>query len=153
MAGGLVAVVAIAAAVGINANAGTKSPNEIAGATLTVVTAEGNQAEQALVNFVAEEVAPKYGIKVAFKGLADSTTLNRAVSTGEVAATVYQHKLWLSQVLEANQAIRRWRARRGDGRLLSHLDPRVLVNRLRLAPSPGLSMGFEPGRFLRHILN
>lgn len=102
VAGGLVAVVAIAAAVGINANAGTKSPNEIAGATLTVVTAEGNQAEQALVNFVAEEVAPKYGIKVAFKGLADSTTLNRAVSTGEVAATVYQHKLWLSQVLEAN---------------------------------------------------
>ncbi|MBV1779825.1 metal ABC transporter substrate-binding protein [Paeniglutamicibacter sp. ABSL32-1] len=93
---------AIAAAAIINSNAGTKSPNTVAGATLTVVTAEGNHAEQALVNFVAEEVAPKYGIKVAFKGLADSTTLNRAVSTGEVAGTIYQHKLWLSQVLEAN---------------------------------------------------
>lgn len=79
-----------------------KSPNEIPGATLTVVTAEGNHAEQALVNFVAEKVAPKYGITVEFKGLSDSTTLNRAVSTGEVAATVYQHKLWLAQVLEAN---------------------------------------------------
>lgn len=100
--GGIVAIAAIATGITINANAGTKSPNEIAGATLTVVTAEGNHAEQALVNFVADKVAPKYGIKVEFKGLADSTTLNRAVSTGEVAATVYQHKLWLSQVLAAN---------------------------------------------------
>ncbi|GAA3693805.1 MetQ/NlpA family ABC transporter substrate-binding protein [Arthrobacter ginkgonis] len=101
-AGGIAVAAAIAAAVAVNAGAGAKSPNEVAGATLTVVTAEGNHAEQALVNFVAEEVAPKYGIKVEFKGLADSTTLNRAVSTGEVAGTIYQHKLWLSQVLEAN---------------------------------------------------
>ncbi len=78
------------------------SPNETAGATLTVVTAEGNASEQALVEFIADEVAPRYDIKVAFKGLSDSTTLNRAVSDGEVAGTVYQHKLWLSQVLEAN---------------------------------------------------
>ncbi|WP_376767254.1 MetQ/NlpA family ABC transporter substrate-binding protein [Gordonia asplenii] len=80
----------------------TKSPNETAGATLTIVTAEGNAAEQSLVNFIARNVAPRYGITVAFKGLADSTTLNRAVSDGEVAGTVYQHKLWLSQVLAAN---------------------------------------------------
>ncbi|GAA5227973.1 MetQ/NlpA family ABC transporter substrate-binding protein [Paeniglutamicibacter antarcticus] len=93
---------ALTTAIALNGHAGTKSPNNVAGATLTVVTAEGNHAEQALVNFVAEEIAPKYGIKVAFKGLADSTTLNRAVSTGEVAGTIYQHKLWLSQVLEAN---------------------------------------------------
>ncbi|MET0977862.1 MAG: MetQ/NlpA family ABC transporter substrate-binding protein [Paeniglutamicibacter terrestris] len=100
--GAVAVTAAIIATVAINAGSGTKSPNNVAGATLTVVTAEGNHAEQALVNFVAEEVAPKYGIKVAFKGLADSTTLNRAVSTGEVAGTIYQHKLWLSQVLEAN---------------------------------------------------
>ncbi|WP_411731628.1 MetQ/NlpA family ABC transporter substrate-binding protein [Paeniglutamicibacter sp.] len=100
--GAIALAAAIAAAAIINSNAGDKSPNTVAGATLTVVTAEGNHAEQALVNFVAEEIAPKYGIKVAFKGLADSTTLNRAVSTGEVAGTIYQHKLWLSQVLEAN---------------------------------------------------
>ncbi|NKX54183.1 MetQ/NlpA family ABC transporter substrate-binding protein [Arthrobacter mobilis] len=96
------AVVAAGALIGTNVLGGSKSPNEIPGATLTVVTAEGNHAEQELVEFVAEEVAPKYGIKVAFKGLSDSNTLNRAVSTGEVAATVYQHKLWLAQVLEAN---------------------------------------------------
>ncbi|WFP16367.1 MetQ/NlpA family ABC transporter substrate-binding protein [Citricoccus muralis] len=34
-------------------------------------------------------------------GAADSVA-GRAVSTGEVAATVYQHELWLAQVLEAN---------------------------------------------------
>lgn len=78
------------------------SPNEKAGATLTVVTAEGNANEQALVDYIAKNVAPRYGIKVAFKGLADSTTLNRAVSDGEVAGTIYQHKRWLSQVLDAN---------------------------------------------------
>jgi D-methionine transport system substrate-binding protein len=97
-----IAIVAVGALVAVQLNGGAKSPNEIAGATLTVVTAEGNASEQALVNFVATEIAPDYGIKIKFKGLSDSNTLNRAVSTGEVAGTVYQHKLWLGQVLEAN---------------------------------------------------
>jgi ABC-type metal ion transport system substrate-binding protein len=80
----------------------TKSPNDVAGATLVVATNEGNAAEQALIEYIAKEVAPKHGIKVAFRGLSDSNTINRAVSDGEVAGTVYQHKLWLGQVLEAN---------------------------------------------------
>ena len=79
-----------------------QSANEIDGATLVIATAEGNASEQALINFVAAEVAPKYGITVEFRGLADSNTINRAVSEGEVAGTIYQHKLWLSQVLESN---------------------------------------------------
>jgi D-methionine transport system substrate-binding protein len=106
IAGGVVAVAGITAAIAIPQLTGGTSPNEIAGATLTVVTAEGNAAEQALVQFVAEEVAPDYGITVAFKGLSDSNTLNRAVSEGEVAGTIYQHKLWLGQVLEANPDFR-----------------------------------------------
>lgn len=101
--GALVVVAVIAAVVGWRfLGSDSTSPNETAGATLTVVTAEGNASEQALVEFIADEVAPRYDIKVAFKGLSDSTTLNHAVSDGEVAGTVYQHKLWLSQVLEAN---------------------------------------------------
>ncbi len=84
----------------------SKSPNEIAGATLVVATNEGNAAEQALIEYIAKEVAPKHGIKVAFRGLADSNTINRAVSDGEVAGTIYQHKLWLGQVLEANPDFR-----------------------------------------------
>ncbi|WP_417509185.1 MetQ/NlpA family ABC transporter substrate-binding protein [Microbacterium sp.] len=104
--GGIVVVLGLAAALILPRFIGATSPNLVEGATLTIVTAEGNASEQALVEFVAEEVAPKYGITVAFKGLADSTTLNRAVSEGEVAGTVYQHKLWLSQVLEANPDFR-----------------------------------------------
>jgi D-methionine transport system substrate-binding protein len=102
IAGGLVVVLGAAAAIGIPLLNPTKSANEVSGATLLVATAEGNAAEQSLVNFVAEKVAPKYGIKIAFKGLSDSNTINRAVSDGEVAGTVYQHKLWLSQVLQSN---------------------------------------------------
>ena len=83
-----------------------KSANEIPGATLVVATNEGNAAEQALIEYIGREVAPRHGIKVAFRGLADSNTINRAVSDGEVAGTIYQHKLWLGQVLEANPDFR-----------------------------------------------
>ena len=100
--GGVVVILGVVAAIAIPLLNPAKSPNEVAGATLVVVTADGNASEQALVQFVAEKVAPKYGITVAYKGLADSNTLNRAVSDGTVAGTVYQHKLWLGQVLEAN---------------------------------------------------
>ena len=44
--GGIVLVVAIAAAVVIPRLVGTPSPNLVEGATLTVVTAEGNAAEE-----------------------------------------------------------------------------------------------------------
>lgn len=86
--------------------ADVQSANEIPGATLVVATNEGNAAEQALIEFITEEVAPRHGITVAFRGLSDSNTINRAVSDGEVAGTIYQHKLWLQQVLEANPDFR-----------------------------------------------
>ncbi|MDT5002631.1 MAG: D-methionine transport system substrate-binding protein, partial [Mycobacterium sp.] len=80
-------VVVIAAVVGVRFFffGDTKSPNEIAGATLVVATNEGNAAEQSLIEYIAREVAPRHGINVAFRGLADSNTINRAVSDGEVA--------------------------------------------------------------------
>ena len=106
IAGGVVVAVGVAAAIAVPILNPVQSPNNVAGATLVVATAEGNAAEQALVNFVAEEVAPKYGITVAFKGLSDSNTINRAVSEGEVAGTIYQHKLWLGQVLDSNPDFR-----------------------------------------------
>lgn len=105
-AAGVVVIVAAAVVGWRVAGSDTKSPNDTPGATLTIVTAEGNAAEEALVDYVAKNVAPRHGIKIAFRGLSDSTTLNRAVSDGEVAGTVYQHKLWLSQVLAANPDFR-----------------------------------------------
>jgi YaeC family lipoprotein len=106
IAGAAVVVLGAAAAIVVPQLAGAATANETPGATLVVATAEGNAAEQALVQYVADEIAPDYGIKVAFKGLSDSNTINRAVSEGEVAATVYQHRLWLGQVLEANPDFR-----------------------------------------------
>jgi D-methionine transport system substrate-binding protein len=103
---GLVVVVAVVVGVRFAFFGDTKSANEIAGATLVVATNEGNAAEQALIEYIARDVAPRHGIKVAFRGLADSNTINRAVSDGEVAGTIYQHKLWLGQVLEANPDFR-----------------------------------------------
>jgi D-methionine transport system substrate-binding protein len=103
---GLVVVVAAIIGARVAFFGETKSTNEIPGATLVVATNEGNAAEQALIEYIAREVAPKHGIQVAFRGLSDSNTINRAVSDGEVAATIYQHKLWLGQVLEANPDFR-----------------------------------------------
>lgn len=103
---GLVVVVAAVVGVRFFFFGEAKSANEIAGATLVVATNEGNAAEQSLIEYIANDVAPRHGIKVAFRGLADSNTINRAVSDGEVAGTVYQHKLWLGQVLEANPDFR-----------------------------------------------
>ena len=100
--GGVVVVLGVAAAVVVPRLGAQESANAIPGATLVVATAEGNAREQALIEYVAEEIAPDYGITVAFRGLADSNTINRAVNDGEVAATIYQHELWLGQVLEAN---------------------------------------------------
>lgn len=104
--GGVAVAAAVGAAIVVPLLNPAQSPNEIAGATLEIATAEGNASEQALVEFIAKEVAPKYGLTIAFRGLADSNTINRAVSEGEVAGTIYQHKLWLSQVLEANPDFR-----------------------------------------------
>lgn len=106
IAGGAVVVLAAAAFVAVPLLNPTESAAETEGATLLVATAEGNHAEQALIEFIDREVAPKYGIDIEFKGLSDSNTINRAVSEGEVAATVYQHELWLGQVLEANPDFR-----------------------------------------------
>ncbi|MBF5083480.1 MetQ/NlpA family ABC transporter substrate-binding protein [Quadrisphaera sp. INWT6] len=102
VAGGAVAVLAVAAAVVVPRLGGEETANTTPGATLYVATAEGNAREQALIEYIAKDVAPDHGIKVAFKALADSNTINRAVSDGEVAGTIYQHELWLGQVLEAN---------------------------------------------------
>ncbi|TWX40607.1 metal ABC transporter substrate-binding protein [Frigoribacterium sp. ACAM 257] len=104
--GGAVAVVAVAAAIVVPLTAPAGPAVAEPGATLTVATAEGNASEQALVQFVADEVAPRYGITVEFRGLSDSNTINRAVSEGEIAGTVYQHELWLSQVLASNPDFR-----------------------------------------------
>ena len=50
-----------------------------------VATNEGNAAEQSLIEYNAREVAPRHGIKVAFRGLADSNTITITIITESFA--------------------------------------------------------------------
>ncbi|MCV7421004.1 metal ABC transporter substrate-binding protein [Mycobacterium yunnanensis] len=79
-----------------------KSPNETAGATLQVVYLDSNPAEKRIVDYIADNVAKDYGVKVASVGLGDSTQINSAISDGRYAGTIFQHRHWLQQVLDAN---------------------------------------------------
>lgn len=83
-----------------------KSANETAGATLEVVYLDSNPAEKRIIEYIGENIAPDYGIKVAAVGLGDSTQINRAISDGRYAGTIFQHRHWLQQVLDANPDFR-----------------------------------------------
>jgi D-methionine transport system substrate-binding protein len=84
----------------------TKSPNETAGATLQVVYLDSNPAEKSIIDYIAKNVAPDYGVKVAAVGLGDSTQINSAINDGRFAGTIFQHVHWLQQVLDANPSFK-----------------------------------------------
>jgi len=103
--GALVVIVAVAAIIFVRGT-GSASPNETAGATLNVVYLDSNPAEKAIIEYIADNVAPDYGIKVGAVGLGDSTQINQAISDGRYAGTIFQHRHWLQQVLDANPGFR-----------------------------------------------
>lgn len=102
----VVVVAAIVAVVIVARSNGTASPNETAGATLDVVYLDSNPAEKRIIEFIADEVAPDYGVKVGALGLGDSTQINQAISDGRYAGTIFQHRHWLRQVLDANPSFK-----------------------------------------------
>jgi D-methionine transport system substrate-binding protein len=81
---------------------GTTSANETTGATLEVVYLDSNPAEKRIIDYIGDEIAPDYGVKVASVGLGDSTQINSAINDGRFAGTIFQHRHWLQQVLDAN---------------------------------------------------
>lgn len=95
-------IIAVAAFVIIQHSTGTATPNETAGATLEVVYLDSNPAEKAIIEYIAKEIAPDYDVKVGAVGLGDSTQINQAISDGRYAGTIFQHRHWLQQVLDAN---------------------------------------------------
>lgn len=72
------------------------------GNTLKVHFEPAMAGEERLINYVAEHVAPDYGLKLEAVGVQDPVQADRAVATGQYAATVYQHQWWLKQVVDAN---------------------------------------------------
>jgi ABC-type metal ion transport system substrate-binding protein len=81
---------------------GAKSANETAGATLQVVYLDSNPAEKRIIDYIGENIASDYDVKVASVGLGDSTQINSAISDGRYAGTIFQHRHWLQQVIDAN---------------------------------------------------
>lgn len=72
------------------------------GTTLKVHFEPAMAGEQKVIEYVAQHIAPDYGIKIVAVGLEDSVQANRAVADGQYAATVHEHQWWLKQVAEAN---------------------------------------------------
>jgi D-methionine transport system substrate-binding protein len=102
----VVVVIIAAATYYVTRSGGTTSANETAGATLEVVYLDSNPAEKRIISYVADEIAPDYDVKVAAVGLGDSTQINSAISDGRYAGTIFQHRHWLQQVLDANPGFR-----------------------------------------------
>lgn len=96
---------AVAAYFGLGSS-NTKSANETAGATLQVVYLDSNPAEKRIIEYIGDNIAADYDVKVAAVGLGDSTQINSAISDGRYAGTIFQHRHWLQQVLDANPGFR-----------------------------------------------
>ena len=105
----LIAVLVIVAATVyfvVQRGGGSASANETPGATLDVVYLDSNPAEKAIIEYIAAKVAPDYNVKVGAVGLGDSTQINQAISDGRYAGTIFQHRHWLQQVLDANPSFK-----------------------------------------------
>lgn len=100
--------VALAAVIVVAAGLGWHFASRQSGAvtfstTLKVHFEPAMAGEQKLIEYVAQNIAPDYGIKIVAEGLQDPVQADRAVADGQYAATVYQHQWWLKQVVEANK--------------------------------------------------
>lgn len=72
------------------------------GSQLSVHFEPAMAGEKSIIDYVAQHIAPDYGISIASVGLEDPVQADRAVATGQYAATIYQHQWWLKQVVDAN---------------------------------------------------
>jgi YaeC family lipoprotein len=70
--------------------------------TLKVHHMPSYAGEERILKYIAEHVAPDYGIKVEPVALQDDLQANRIVAEGGFAGTILQHQWWLKQVVEAN---------------------------------------------------
>ncbi|MCK6095429.1 metal ABC transporter substrate-binding protein [Micrococcus sp. EYE_162] len=58
--------------------------------------------EERILEYVAAEIAPQHGVTIEPVGIADSVQANRAVATGEVDATIFEHQWYMKQVADGN---------------------------------------------------
>ncbi|MEK6421530.1 MAG: MetQ/NlpA family ABC transporter substrate-binding protein [Burkholderia gladioli] len=106
IAGGLAAVALSVTALAAVRQSAAGSDIGAPGATLEVAYLESNPAEQAIVEYVSTVLGPAHHVKVRGVSMSDSTQINRSISDGRIAATIFQHKYWLGQVMAANPSFR-----------------------------------------------
>lgn len=92
-----VLVAAIVAVVVINSSSSSDASSKEFGTDLKIGYMSAFGSEQKLLDYVASDVAPKYGLKIDPVSLGDPNQIDTSVSNGILAATVYEHKHWLAQ--------------------------------------------------------
>lgn len=100
--GAAVAIAAVVAVIAVQGAQPSAADGAHFGTDLKVAYLSTDAAQEALLEFVADEIAPDYGITVEASGIGDPNQLHRAVSEGEIAATIYAHAPWLAQSNAAN---------------------------------------------------
>ncbi|UGS40852.1 MetQ/NlpA family ABC transporter substrate-binding protein [Pseudocitrobacter corydidari] len=81
----------------------TQGPAQVVfGTTLKIHYEPAMAGEQRIIEYIGEHIAPDYGLTLEAVGVQDPVQADRAVADGTYAGTIYQHQLWLKQVVDAN---------------------------------------------------
>lgn len=68
------------------------------GTTFKIAYQASSASEGAFLDYLDEEIAPKYGVTIAGQPIEDGNQLDQATADGQYIANIYQHKHWLAQV-------------------------------------------------------
>jgi D-methionine transport system substrate-binding protein len=96
-----VVIVAIVAVIVVNATGGNSANASEFGTNMKIAYFSAFPSEEKLLEYVAKEVAPDYGLTVTPVSLGEPQQIDRSVSEGENAATIYEHKYWMQQEIES----------------------------------------------------
>ncbi len=97
IAGGAAVLVVAALVITLVSIAGTATTDTAESTSLKVGYLSTDSAQQTLLEYVAAEIAPDYGITVVPTGIGDPNQISQATNDGELAATIYAHKPWTEQ--------------------------------------------------------
>lgn len=69
--------------------------------TFEIAYQASSASEGAFLDYLNEEIAPKYGVTIAGQPIEDGNQLDQATADGQYIANIYQHKHWLQQVTDS----------------------------------------------------
>jgi D-methionine transport system substrate-binding protein len=96
-----VAVIAVVAVIVVNASGGSDASAKEFGTEMKIAYFSAFPSEEKLLDYVSKEIAPDYGLTVTPVSLGEPQQIDRSVSEGQNAATIYEHKYWMQQEIES----------------------------------------------------